>query len=153
MQGHLPEFDLLVPRTPAVLLELVGGLGVNAGLPKVPAGEQGYPGTQPGDEPNSAGSAAKTVRVGVLQMSKVRAKRAPPPSLSGPSVVCAPGSAAEPHSFRGSDVPPKACVREGAGSESCLDTRSCSWRPQRDPELEGHLSPTVFLMTTSIRQL
>lgn len=38
VQGHLPEFDLLVPRAPAVLLELVGCLGVNAGLAKVPAG-------------------------------------------------------------------------------------------------------------------
>lgn len=38
MQGHLPEFDLLVPGAPAVLLELVGGLGVNTGLAKVPAG-------------------------------------------------------------------------------------------------------------------
>lgn len=41
VQGHLPELDLLVPRAPAVLLELVGGLGVNTGLAKVPAGREG----------------------------------------------------------------------------------------------------------------
>lgn len=38
MKFDLPQFDLLVPRTPAVLPELVGRLGVNAGLPHVSAG-------------------------------------------------------------------------------------------------------------------
>lgn len=47
MQSHLPEFDLLVPRAPTILLEFVGGLGMNAGLSKVPTGEGDYPGTQP----------------------------------------------------------------------------------------------------------
>lgn len=37
MQLDLPQFDLLVPRAPAVLPELVGRLGVNARLPHVPA--------------------------------------------------------------------------------------------------------------------
>lgn len=36
MQSHLPESDLLVPRPPTVLLEFVGGFGMNAGLSKVP---------------------------------------------------------------------------------------------------------------------
>lgn len=35
MQRHLPEFDLLVPRSPTILLELVGGLGMDARLAKV----------------------------------------------------------------------------------------------------------------------
>lgn len=35
MKSHLPELDLLVPRSSTVLLKFVGGLGVNARLPKV----------------------------------------------------------------------------------------------------------------------
>ena len=41
MQSHLPESDLLVPRPPTVLLEFVGGFGMNAGLSKVPTGREG----------------------------------------------------------------------------------------------------------------
>lgn len=40
MQRHLPEFDLLVPRSPTILLELVGGLGMDARLAKVSAGNR-----------------------------------------------------------------------------------------------------------------
>lgn len=43
MQSHLPELDLLVPRSSTVLLEFVGGLGVNARLSKVSTGEGDYP--------------------------------------------------------------------------------------------------------------
>lgn len=35
MQSHLPELDLLVPRSPTVLLEFVGCLGMNARLSKM----------------------------------------------------------------------------------------------------------------------
>lgn len=45
MQSHLPELDLLVPRSSTVLLEFVGGLGVNARLSKVSTGEGDYPHT------------------------------------------------------------------------------------------------------------
>lgn len=45
MQSHLPEFDLLVPRPSAVLLEFVRGLGMNARLSKVSAGEGHHPST------------------------------------------------------------------------------------------------------------
>lgn len=40
MQRHLPEFDLLVPRPSTILFELVGGLGMDAGLSKVSAGKR-----------------------------------------------------------------------------------------------------------------
>jgi len=36
MKSDPPQFDLLVPRAPAVLSELVRGLGVNARLTHVP---------------------------------------------------------------------------------------------------------------------
>lgn len=36
MQRHLPQFDLLVPRSSTVLLELVGSPGMNARLSEVP---------------------------------------------------------------------------------------------------------------------
>ena len=41
MQSHLPEFDLLVPRSSTILLEFVGGFGMNARLSKVPTGREG----------------------------------------------------------------------------------------------------------------
>lgn len=40
MQSHLPESDLLVPRSSTILLKFVGGLGMNARLSKVSAGEK-----------------------------------------------------------------------------------------------------------------
>ena len=42
MQSHLPESDLLVPWPSTILLEFVGGFGMNAGLSKVPTGRQGW---------------------------------------------------------------------------------------------------------------
>ena len=38
---HLPQFDLLVPGAPAVLLELVGSLWMKAGLPQMSAHTDG----------------------------------------------------------------------------------------------------------------
>lgn len=35
MQSHFPEFDLLVPRSSTILLEFVGGLGMDARLSEV----------------------------------------------------------------------------------------------------------------------
>lgn len=40
MQSHLPELDLLVPGSSTILLEFVGGLGMDAGLSKVSTGKR-----------------------------------------------------------------------------------------------------------------
>lgn len=63
MQSHLPEFDLLVPRSSTVLLEFIGSLGVNARLSQVSIGERGthtmHICTQLENEPNSVVSVIK----------------------------------------------------------------------------------------------
>lgn len=40
MQSHFPEFDLLVPRSSTILLEFVGGLGMDARLSEVSTGKR-----------------------------------------------------------------------------------------------------------------